>query len=97
MTEKMKNALANMEEEKINLEELVKEWNTESNKEAPSIKVLNDTKDAIDKSIKNYSILRWLTTSQTPVKMSPAATACIHCGEANPIAMLAMTATKGWT
>lgn len=54
MTEKMKNALANMEEEKINLEELVKEWNTESNKEAPSIKVLNDTKDAIDKSIKNY-------------------------------------------
>ena len=41
--------------------------------------------------------LRELTTSHTPVKMRAAATACIHCGMASPIAILATTATKGCT
>lgn len=54
MTEKMKNAIALMATEKTNLQNLIEDWNKESNSENPSIKVLNDTKEAIDKSVKTY-------------------------------------------
>lgn len=69
MTEKMKNALANMAEAKTELETLVEKWNKESNKEAPSLKVLNSTKEEIDKTVKAYGVAAKVATFEGILEM----------------------------